>query len=385
MLRLLHLSADFPDDVSRLKPLAVANLIEASPWAEHKVVSLNRVVDPRYERAIEFDGGGLASVRYFGLPYGVGLSYWMARVAARLLKSLRDDASRPSLVHAHKLTFEGLAGAIVARELGIPYCVTVRGHTDHKVIAAKPGLRGRYREILRGAGRVFVLAPWSLKRLEQQLGLRLPSAVLLPNICRELHRPLDCDEWPRRFVSVFHFRSRRVKGIRTVLRALQQLRGRGVAAELDVIGAADANELCEMAALARQHGVEDCVRPMMAMSAAELGRCLPGYAGLILPSYPETFGLVYVEALSAGIPVVHAKSSGIDGYFADEDMALGVDHRSASEVAQAMERLIVRRRQLRTRIAAFVEGGGLDRFTATEVSTLYRRELEGLLSTTSAP
>jgi glycosyltransferase involved in cell wall biosynthesis len=36
-----------------------------------------------------------------------------------------------------------------------------------------------------------------------------------------------------------------------------------------------------------------------------------------MPSYRETFGLVYIEALSQGIPVIVGKNEGIDGIFAD--------------------------------------------------------------------
>jgi len=384
MPNLLHLSADYPDSVSRKKPLAVANLLQAAPWATHRIVSLNRVVDPAASVPLRFDGRGVAACRYFGLPYGVGLSWWMDRVAGQVLEALRHDAELPALVHAHKLTFEGLIAARVAGELGVPYCVTVRGHTDHKVIAAKPGLRGRYRDILRRAGRVFYLAPWSLERLEQQLGMRLPEAILLPNICRELHCLHPPPAVATRFASVFHFRSRRVKRIGTVMRALRELRARGFDTGLDVIGAADAEELQAMEELARGIGVADGVRAFRAMDAGELGRRLPGYAGLVLPSYPETFGLAYVEALSAGIPVVHARNSGIDGYFSGEGVALAVDHRSVANLVAAMADLLEHQETYRNRVASFVAAGGLRRFTEAEVGALYRRALADLLSTSAA-
>lgn len=38
----------------------------------------------------------------------------------------------------------------------------------------------------------------------------------------------------------------------------------------------------------------------------------------VMPSKPETFGLVYVEALSQGLPILYAKGEGFDGYFDEE-------------------------------------------------------------------
>ncbi|WP_404461724.1 glycosyltransferase family 4 protein [Providencia rettgeri] len=46
---------------------------------------------------------------------------------------------------------------------------------------------------------------------------------------------------------------------------------------------------------------------------------------LILLSYQETFGLVYLEALASGCPVVLTKKEGISGYFSQCDSILEVD------------------------------------------------------------
>lgn len=45
--------------------------------------------------------------------------------------------------------------------------------------------------------------------------------------------------------------------------------------------------------------------------AEELSRCRV----FAMPSFHETFGLVYIEALSCGCSVIHSKNEGIDGFF----------------------------------------------------------------------
>jgi L-malate glycosyltransferase len=45
----------------------------------------------------------------------------------------------------------------------------------------------------------------------------------------------------------------------------------------------------------------------------------------IMPSFHETFGLVYIEALSQGCSLIYTKGEGVDGYFNDCDFAIGVD------------------------------------------------------------
>ena len=43
-----------------------------------------------------------------------------------------------------------------------------------------------------------------------------------------------------------------------------------------------------------------------------------------MPSRTETFGLVYVEAISQGLPVIYSKGEGFDGWFSDGEVGYGI-------------------------------------------------------------
>lgn len=383
---LLHITADHPDRVNPRKTAAVSGLLAASTWGDHVVFSLNRVASPsRATPFVKEVGNQVFSARYLGLPFGLGLSHWMTEVAKRIEEQLRHDGIRPDLIHAHKLTFEGLAAHRLAQRLEVPFVVTVRGHTDHRVITAKPMLRNRFRRIALAARRVFFLAPWSRARLEAQLGVSIPDAEMLPNICTRMVQPEATMVPQERFVSLFHFRSHRVKNIDRVFIALRRLRQQGLEVTLDVIGAGDTEELRLMQDLARSKDVGPWVQCLPAMSHAQLQQVLPQYAALVLPSYPETFGMVYIEAISAGLPVIHARRSGIDGYFEDDLIATAVDHRDVEELAGAMRIMLEQRLKVRERVTAFVAGGGLDQFTAHAVAERYRRAVVAALGLDRMP
>jgi glycosyltransferase involved in cell wall biosynthesis len=67
---------------------------------------------------------------------------------------------------------------------------------------------------------------------------------------------------------------------------------------------------------------------------------LPEYDLFILLSYPETFGRVYVEALAAGVPLIGAKNTGIDGFITDGVQGLLVNHMEDSEIQNALMKLM---------------------------------------------
>ena len=53
----------------------------------------------------------------------------------------------------------------------------------------------------------------------------------------------------------------------------------------------------------------------------------------IMPSYHETFGLVYAEAMSQGLPVIYTKGQGFDGFFEDGKVEKKNSNRNHNEVS----------------------------------------------------
>ena len=61
-----------------------------------------------------------------------------------------------------------------------------------------------------------------------------------------------------------------------------------------------------------------------------------------MPSINETFGLVYLEALSQNLPVLYTKGQGIDGLF-DDTIGIGVNPLSIPEIKEALKDMLLNR------------------------------------------
>jgi len=55
----------------------------------------------------------------------------------------------------------------------------------------------------------------------------------------------------------------------------------------------------------------------------------------LLPSRAETFGMVYLEAMSRGLPVLYTRGQGFDGQFAEGEAGFAVDPRDPDGIARA--------------------------------------------------
>ena len=101
-----------------------------------------------------------------------------------------------------------------------------------------------------------------------------------------------------------------------------------------------------------------------------------GATCMALPSRRESFGMVFVEALMAGCPVLIPKGWAIDGYLEDGQVGLSVPAGDVSAIAVGLEQLVREERAFKRRLLHLQETGGLDLFRRETIATTYRAGLE---------
>lgn len=353
-LCVLHLSADYPDANRAETTLAVRNFIQACRGLDHFVVSLNRVALPWQVNCIDGDGRGdpqVVSMRYWGLPGGILLGLSMTIVAWRVCRQLRRRGLQVQMVHAHKLCFEGLAAWWLNRWLRLPYVVSVRGEAESKVFRFKPHYRPWLCRVVRQARQVYYVSAWFKPTLERHCQPDPDRERLLPNFVAERDRH-PSGVWRRdHLVTVMDVNVFRKKGLDRLLPAFKTLLASVKDAQLDVIGRGSPEVMAEVSGLIEDLQLGAHVRLCGPMPNEELLARLPAYAAFVLPSHNETFGMSYVEALLAGVPILYSKGTGIDGFVDDVSAACAVDPCSEEAIAQGMLRMLCAQEENRTALA----------------------------------
>ena len=72
---------------------------------------------------------------------------------------------------------------------------------------------------------------------------------------------------------------------------------------------------------------------------AELMNIYREHSVFAMPSVHETFGLVYIEALSQNLALLYTKNEGVDGFF-DSSAGVTVDANSSEEIIAALKKLL---------------------------------------------
>ena len=350
----LHLAVDFNTPYRAPTTRAIEWFVNELDDFDNVVIALRRSARP-WPGSVRpcFGGRGrLFDMPYFGLPFGIGLHFAMRRTASQIIAMLGKNGISPDVVHAHKLTFEGLAGWYVARHFGIPLFLSLRGEVETKVFRYKPALRKRFREIASYASKLYFVSAWFEVEFRRHVPGQEAKERRLPNIVRNILPSIPICDPGDRFVAVLDLDTRKRKGLKWLLDGLALAAKTEPAVRLDIIGGGTQKSVAATARMIEARGLTNMVRLVGPLSNEALLTRMSRYRGLLLPSVNETFGMVYVEALFAGIPLLYTAGTGIDGYLDGLDVGIAVPPGDVAAIAQAILHLWREAEAMRANIAA---------------------------------
>lgn len=360
MHHILHVTADFPDLYSSRKTHAVLNLVEGVPEFRHSVVSLNRINGLGGVKLLGRDGN-VATFVYKAPPYGVFLETFLRLVADRILREVRECGEPVDMVHAHKLTIEGLIAQRISQALGCPYVCTIWGNTDQKYIRSKPATRIRWRNIAEQAAWLLPATPWADRYVAQKLRLNTDRRSLFP-VISQIEHSIPPRETPKRLVTAFHLAGWKMKGMPKLFKALQRLRGTPHEVGLDILGGGSTDDTRALQREIKNHDLQDLVTIRGAIPHDRIVQELNGYTGFVMPTLRETFGMVYIEALFSGVPILYSMGRGIDGFFDDQNVGVRCDPTSVASIAEGIKDMLDSVGPMKHDIAMLQQAGGFDHF-----------------------
>ena len=260
----------------------------------------------------------------------------------------RFAADPPDLVHAH-FWMSGLAALSATRDLDVPVVQTFHalGVTKRRFqgrLDTSPPARIRLeRALARDVDRVVATCTDEVSELVRLGAARSRITVVPSGVDVEQFRPdgpvAERGDRPR-VLSVGRLVPR--KGFDTVVRALVGVPD----AELVIAGGPAAGQLsgdpeaARLARLAERFGVADRVRLVGAVPRPDLPALLRSADLVVCTPWYEPFGLVPLEAMACGVPVVASAVGGFLDTVVDGATGALVPPRRPDRLAAAMRRLL---------------------------------------------
>jgi glycosyltransferase involved in cell wall biosynthesis len=261
----------------------------------------------------------------------------LPRVVARLIRLVRDsqiDTVFSFLIHANT------AAAIASR-----FCRGVRFIQSIQTTQRTPRWHWWLQRVVQhSAERVVVPSPSAARVARAWADVPAGKLVVIPNAIDPAEFAVARPSTGEQFRIGFIGRLDPVKRIPDLLSAMGKL---GRAFRLDIFG--EGRERGNLTSLIAQHGLRQRARLHGAVSSPQ--EALGQIDLLALPSAAEGFGLVLIEAMAAGVPVVATDVPGICDVVTNEENGLLVPVAAPPQLAQAIRR-IAQDVQLRERLIA---------------------------------
>ena len=271
---------------------------------------------------------------------------------ANLEDYARLSGLRYDLLHSH-YWLSGLAGMKLSRALGVPHVATF--HTLGKLkLRARPGESesavriSAETTLLRSVDGVVVSTRAEAEEMTRLYGVGPGRvAVIAPGVDLDVFRPRERSAARERLgvtepsMVLYVGRLEPLKGLDILVRAVGDLAMADTTRLVVVGGDSDSDQLVgELGALARSVGVAERVT----FAGAVPQRDLPWYYSaadvLVLPSHYESFGMVALEAMACGTPVVVSRVGGLKTFVRNGESGYLVPWRCSDPFSQQIEMIL---------------------------------------------
>jgi D-inositol-3-phosphate glycosyltransferase len=261
------------------------------------------------------------------------------------------------LIHAH-YWLSGTVGLTLRERWGVPlvqmYHTLGRLKNDATRNGAEhePALRiGEEARIVGAADRIVAATVVERAHLAGHYGADPARIAVIPcGVDTELFTPgdpaaaraaLGLDDRP---LLLYVGRIAPIKGLETLLDGMARLRGAGSRAHLCIVGG-DADEPlngheAELRARLGRLDLGDTVTFVGAQPQERLRAWYVAAAATVLPSYYESFGMVALEAMACGSPVIASRVGGLQTTVRDRVTGVLVPDHDAAALADALARLL---------------------------------------------
>jgi D-inositol-3-phosphate glycosyltransferase len=311
---------------------------------------------------------------------------------------------RYDLIHSH-YWMSGIAARQLKAAWGVP--VVHMFHTlgvMKRRVARLPGeAEGEYRiqgekEVLELADRIIAATPAELAQLQWLYQTDIHKVVVIPpGVDLSRFYPIPSDE-AREFIGVppcertllYVGRIEPLKGIDTLIQAIALMRANGgfsqplfcltvIGGDPDLSPGTTSDEMARLKAICDQYGLGDLVIFLGQRGQDTLPYYYSAAEAVVVPSHYESFGMVALEAMACGTPVVASQVGGLAFLVQDGVTGFTVPFDEPQALADRLSTLILNpelRRKLGEQAADFAQEYSWDKIAARIVK-VYTELLKG--------
>lgn len=263
------------------------------------------------------------------------------------------------VVHAATLYVEGYTALQLKKKYGIPYFVSMRGSDAVFYSRRMPHLWYAGISVMKHANKLACVTPCIKEKMISAWQHKCVRNLLqtaeivnngidnfwLENISatpREIHNPV-------KLLYIGRFDSN--KNVYRLIQALKKVR-ESIDVCLAIVGGVGGFDEEHEVVMREVEEHPDYIEYLGAIyDKQRLMNVVRQSDVFAMVSHSETFGLVYVECLTQGLPILYTKGTGFDGMYPDGKIGYAVDSKSVEDIACGIKRIVQNYSSLRNNIS----------------------------------
>jgi glycosyltransferase involved in cell wall biosynthesis len=265
----------------------------------------------------------------------------------KILNSLKEslDIASYDILHAHTLFTDGGIAYKLKKETHRPYVVAVRNTDVNTFFKYMAHLRGYGVRILKEAEKViFISENYRSLVLDKYIPAKMEKEIfnkseVIPNGIdnywfENRGYPKTLKNSGKDINLIYAGTINKNKNIITTSKAVETLCKKGYNIKFTVVGKVADKSIYQ------KIKNKPYINYLEQKSKEELIDIYRANDIFVMPSITETFGLVYAEAMSQGLPVIYSKGQGFDGQFEEGKVGYHVNSRNAKEISKRVMEIV---------------------------------------------
>jgi len=297
---------------------------------------------------------------------------------AHVKSLIKERGTKFDLIHAHFTWSAGYAGARLKEEYDVPFVVTGHGYDIYSLPFKDDEWRAKIEYVLNTADHIITVSQSNLACI-QKLDVSTPVTVIpngfrsdlfYPRDSLECRKALNLPQDKKIILTVGNLEP--VKGQRYLVEAVQRIIRERKNILCVIVGAGKVRTALERQI--RSLGLEDYILLAGGKPHDEIPLWMNACDLFVLPSLRESFGVVQIEAMACGKPVVATRNGGSEEIVISEEYGLLVEPADSEDLAEKI--LVALDREWDSEVLlAYAERYAWEKI-AKEIMTIYQGVLE---------
>ncbi|HOO75634.1 MAG TPA: glycosyltransferase family 4 protein [Tepiditoga sp.] len=259
------------------------------------------------------------TVPIFGMPYGLLIDFRLKHSGKKLTDIFcKEDFD---VIHSHSFISDGYPGYLISLKTGKPLVLSINGTDVYEQLVFYPHLRKTAMKIFRHASAVICMSSAVKERFSEILGLDKKEKDFIRVVPNGLKKSVfENSVYSASVTEPFRFifvgKLIKLKNLRRTLKAFSMAVKNNYDFYFDIVGSGREEKILKN--MVKNCGIGGRVNFSGQLSGEDVLKAVKNSSCFIMCSTKETFGMVYIEALSQYRPIIFSAGRGVDGLFLSE-------------------------------------------------------------------